>query len=84
MDIFEAVKQGKIIKDSFKSPEFKNAIQDIKDWNSETPTEKKVQDVKDLLPFLLPVGDFAIAFLNKEGDEMVNEIKEVLTLIHND
>ncbi len=81
MDIKALIDNGKIIKDQIDSPEFKAAVQTLKDLDSNSTADEKVNAVKGIIPFMLPVGEFAKGLLNKKGDSVVDEITEVLTAI---
>lgn len=77
----EAIDQAKIIKDMIKSPEFLAAKQAIKDITPDSTGDEKVEAVKGIIPFLLPIGEFAKAILGNKGDNTVDDITEILQSI---
>ncbi len=81
IQIGEAIDQAKIIKDMIKSPEFLAAKQAIKDITPESTGDEKVEAVKNIIPFLLPIAEFAKAILGKKGDNTVDDITEILNSI---
>lgn len=82
IQIAEAIKQGGIIKDMLDSPEFKAAVAGVKSLNSESTADQKVDAINNLIPFLLPIGEFGKTLLGKKGDATIDEITEILTAIH--
>jgi len=76
--VAEAIEQAKIIKDMIKSEEFLAAKQAIKDLTPESTPEQQVAAVKGIIPFLLPIGEFAKAILGQKGDNTVDDITEIL------
>lgn len=81
IQIGEAIDQAKVIKDMIKSPEFLAAKQAIKDITPESTGDEKVAAVKGIIPFLLPIAEFAKAILGKKGDNTVDDITEILNSI---
>lgn len=81
LKIGEAIDQAKIIKDMINSPEFAAAKQAIKDITPDSTRDEKVEAVKGIIPFLLPIGEFAKAILGKKGDNTVDDITEILNSI---
>ncbi len=79
--IGEAIDQAKIIKDMVKSQEFLDAKQAIKDITPDSTGDEKVAAVKGIIPFLMPIGEFAKALLGHKGDNTVEDITEILQSI---
>ena len=83
IQISEAIKQAGIIKEMVDSPEFEAAVEKLKTLEGSS-AEEKVEAIKGILPFLIPIGDFAKTILGKKGDATVDEISGILKAIYED
>ena len=81
IQVAEAIKQAQIIKDNLHSPEFKAVMEKFHTLNPDSPAEEKVAAVKAVIPYLLPIGEFAKSLLNDKGDATVDQIEDILKAI---